>query len=103
VEGAQVSGFILATGNRGRIVIGGSGNSITGILIAEEIWPAGVMIGSLIAQRIRCGIGAPSQDVCKDDLLLDRISLPETFLQPWDLGSSQPEGVAFQTLNWNVR
>lgn len=104
VQGAQVSGFVLATGPRGRIVLGGSANTVTGILLAQEVWPAGRVHGSVVAARLRCGSGAEGEAVpCPSDFVIDRLALPEPFLQPWDLGTARPEALAFQTMDWSVR
>jgi hypothetical protein len=85
VNQAQVQGFVVATGTRGKIVLGGAENKVTGVLLAPEIWLAGVIHGSVVASRLRCGERDGGLN-CLGDAVIDREALPGDFVQPWEFG-----------------
>ncbi len=99
---AAVRGFVVSTGSWGKIVLEGSACRVTGVLLANQIWPAGLIQGSVVAATLRCGAATPGQS-CLGDAILDREALPPDFVQPWDFGPVADRSTAqFQLLSFSV-
>ncbi len=102
VNEAKVSGFVVATGPRGKIVMGGPSNKVSGILMAPEVWLAGSIFGSVVTARLRCGSGDENAN-CFGDAILDREALPEDFVQPWEFGAiADRTKIRFKRLSWEM-
>jgi hypothetical protein len=101
VNQARAEGFLLALGQGSRIVMAGAANRVRGVILAEEAWLAGTVEGSVAARTLRCAEKTPPR--CLGEVLIDRLALPKSFLQPLRMGPADAKHLQFQLLSFQVR
>jgi hypothetical protein len=101
VQNASAEGFLLAIGQGSRVVMGGEGNRVNGVILAEEAWLAGHIEGAVAARTLRCSEKSPPQ--CLGPVRINRMALNPRLLQPLLLGPNDPEHLRFQLLTYRAK
>ena len=98
VNEAVARGFLIAGGPNGRVVLGTEANAVEGVVMASEVWLAGEVRGTVLAQKLLCE-GTNTRN-CLGTGRIDRSRLPPDFVQPLQLGPQDRRQYVFKLMEW---
>ena len=98
VNEALARGFLIAAGSNGRVVLGTDKNSVEGVIMANSVWLAGLVKGTVLAKTLLCE--STNTHNCLGTGKINRSLLPPGFVQPLQLGPSDRHRHVFKLMEW---